>query len=137
MNKPAKILLGTVALLSGYVALYLVNSLAGGYWLQPVRDGKHLMPLTGFSAHDAVQWQPRLGYVEKYQKDRMGTFFYPLLRMDQCFWHRTRYVSNTDDFYWITRTMPSSKVHPAFRAEFIKARESNSERHQYNIGESE
>lgn len=123
MQKLRRVLFGITALACCYAALYVGNSLAGGYWLQPVRDGKHVWALSGFSMHDAVQWQPRFGYVEKYNKDHIGIFFYPLLRLDQKFWHPTRYVSDEGDFHWLSKDMPVSQVHPNFRAEFLKNQE--------------
>lgn len=123
MKKSARALLGATTLTFFYTALYIGNSLAGGYWLKPVRDGKHLCSLPGFSMHDAVQWQPRWGYAEKYNKDNIGIFFYPLLRLDQKFWHRTRYISDGTDFHWISKGMSVSEVHPNFRAEFLRSKE--------------
>jgi hypothetical protein len=71
-----------------------------------------------------VQWQPRFGYVEKYDQNKMGAFFYPLIRLDQTLWHKTLYISRDADFTWITQGMPVSHAHPSFRANYIKNRES-------------
>ena len=102
-----------------YILAYVLNSLCGGYWLYPVRDGKHLWP-HGLSMHDAIQWQPRFGYVERYDRDFLGTVFFPLIRIDQMHWHRTYYMADEGDFYYVSRDMSPSLVHPKFREEYRK-----------------
>ena len=119
MKTRRKVIIGVLAVPLIYVASYFLNSFAGGYWLRAVRDGKHLWP-HGLSMHDAVQWQPRFGYVERYERDFLGTFFFPLIRIDQTHWHRTFYMIDEKDFYFVTRDISPSLVHPKFREEYRK-----------------
>jgi hypothetical protein len=112
----ARILWGALGL---YLLTYVVNSLLGGYWLAPGRDGQHRFTpeFGGLSIADAIMWQPRFGHCCLGHADRLGVFFVPLIQLDQRYFHKTRYIVDPDYDTWLRR-LSRSKVHPVFRQEF-------------------
>jgi hypothetical protein len=115
-------------ILSGCIGAYLLacvlNSYLGGYWLEFARDGKDRFApeLGGMSLTDAIMWQPRFGHCSLGRADSLGITFSLLIQIDQACLHRTHYLSDTNFDVWFSG-LPPSKVHPHFRADFIRQRE--------------
>jgi len=95
-----------------------VNSLRGGYWLKPERDGKHRYSM-GLSMHTAILWQPAHGYCARYNSDFLGTFYMPLVALDRAWIHHTMYVTDDSTFEWINHKARPADIHPRFRDGFI------------------
>jgi len=66
-------------------------------------------------------WQPRFGHCSLGNADSLGIAFVPLIQIDQAWFHRTHYLSDTNFDVWL-QSLPGSKVHPRFRQEFVKQR---------------
>ena len=107
-----------------YVGSYAANSLCGGYWLKPERDGKDKWSF-GLSMFTAIIWQPRFGYSAKFSSDFIGNFYRPLAYLDQKWIHPTRYISSEEDMAWFYDGMKESDVHPHFRDEYRKSKTPN------------
>jgi hypothetical protein len=117
-----KVIIGLVCI---YCVIYIVNSIAGGYWLKPVRDGD-TGKLYGVPLTTAYLWQPAYGYCSRGQVSALGRVFYPLIIIDQHFVHQTQYHDN--DFNEWVNGLATEDVHPRFRNDFenfIKGKEAN------------
>ena len=106
-----------------YVVAYVVNSVAGGYWMAPSRDGHvRFKPEFGaLSVRVAIMWQPRIGHNALGQLDYFGFLFEPLILLDRAWVHPTHYMIDDSFNAWL-HALPPSKVHPVFREEFIRER---------------
>ena len=106
-----------------YIGAYVLNSHLGGYWMEFERDGKDRFApeLGGLSLTDAVMWQPRFGHCSLGNIDSMGIAFVPLIQIDQAWFHRTHYLSDTNFEVWV-QGLAVSEMHPRFRREFIEGR---------------
>ncbi len=108
-----------------YVGSYAVLSVTGG-WI--VSESGELRP--GIVAvADVFIWQPRYGRCELFQfadgthrlrfNDRLGTFYAPLILLDQSLVHRTIRFMKTD-FSFVTPlpAPPLGQYHPLFASRF-------------------
>ena len=65
-------------ILAGYVGLYLLNAVYGGYVPYYASDGRRRYDRT-LLVHDCILWQPRFGtYYNAHRRDAIGLLFYPL-----------------------------------------------------------
>ena len=121
--KFTKILKAVSIALAIYVVAYIVNSAAGGYWMIPGRDGqvRYKQEFGGLSMTVAIMWQPRFGHSALGHLDFFGTFFGPLVALDRAWIHPTHNLTDDDFDSWL-RALPTSKVHPKFREEFVRER---------------
>jgi hypothetical protein len=113
--------------------LYIVNSIAGGYWLKPVRDD-HTPKLYGVPLTTAYLWQPAYGYCSRGQVSALGRVFYPLIIIDQNFVHRTKY--HDDGFNEWIDGLATEDVHPRFRddfIDFIRKKEAKGAEYQFEV----
>jgi hypothetical protein len=101
-----------------YIGSYAANSVLGGYWLKPERDGKHRWGM-GLSMHTAILWQPAYGYSARYNSDFLGSFYMPLVALDRAWVHPTMYVTDDSTFQWINHKARATDIHSRFREEFI------------------
>ncbi|TAL05060.1 MAG: hypothetical protein EPO07_04170 [Verrucomicrobia bacterium] len=114
---------GVSVVLAVYVVAYILNSAGGGYWMIPSRDGhvRFKSEFGGLSMTVAIMWQPRFGNNALGQLDCYGTFFGPLILLDQAWIHPTHYLTDDGFDAWL-KQLPPSKVHPRFREEFVRER---------------
>jgi len=116
MTRKRLVLLLLGGLISLYLTAYLINSLSGGYrWLivssinHQTNDASNLdLKLCG----GAIAWQPRYGNYTRTSGDHLGKFFYPLIFLDQTFWHRDIPASEIQSREWLKKQVPLSQVHP-------------------------
>ena len=100
-----------------YFLLYIPNSIMGGYWGQPVSGNMYYGP--GLRFHSLFLWQPYVGYCDGVNKSVFGTFFYPVICLDQHYVHAsidlfnsndaTLYFSKKSDIKWHPKTLAESK----------------------------
>ena len=104
MQKKISLSLAVIIIL--YVATYIINSNAGGYWKRPESDGEH--KLLGVELKTALLWQPRFGYHSGTKTDILGAIYIPLIWIDRAIFHRTLYI--TDFSTW--GKSAATKFHP-------------------------
>lgn len=97
-----------------YVLSYVINSAHGGYWLEPELDGRTEKLYGIVALKTAIMWQPRYGYKVQTYTEGLGSFYAPLIFLDQHFVHKTRYLGQKGTDEWID-SLPESMIHPRFR----------------------
>ncbi len=96
-----------------WMVLYVINSMFGGYDAGVTFRGYD--PETGRIRYSmVVRWQPLYGEVKLGGITGIGIMFYPLIRLDQKFFHREYDLSKTEDWDAIHQ-LPVSKIHPKIR----------------------
>jgi hypothetical protein len=105
---------GAIALL--YVAIYLMDSYMGGYYLRPEADGvkRYKLQYGGLALPLAVLWQPRYGHCALGRTDYLGYMFAPVIWLDRRFVHPTKYVDDNADWDWLQK-LQEKDYHPEFR----------------------
>jgi len=67
-------------------------------------------------------WQPRFGsYYNEYRHDFLGLVFYPLLRLDQRYFHKTHSIADDDFFKWAA-SLTAKDIHPDCRSYWSKCK---------------
>ena len=96
-----------VALIVVYVVGYIINSSMGWYGRNPEMDGRDRY--TGsISMANAIKWKPMLGDWLVHDGDAWGYIFYPMIKWDRKYWHKTHYVTDKDFFEW-AKTVPEKQ----------------------------
>lgn len=124
MTKRKRRIIGVTALLGAYLVSYAVLSFFGGYWL--VNSGR-IRPL-GLAIDDTFIWQPRFGMLYPFRTggdentfhfDAVGLLYFPLVRLDQTFFHPSRpYLTFENDDLDKPRFHPwppTEQMHPVAR----------------------
>jgi hypothetical protein len=93
-----------------YLALYIPNTMCGGYWGRPVSGMMEFAP--GMAFHSAFLWQPRIGYEDTYNESPAGWLWSPLIHLDRRYFHRSLDLFNSDDEALIFSTNRAVKWHP-------------------------
>src|SRR5262245_54335873 len=103
-----------------YLAVYLVNSVAGGYRLIFVSSISHPINYAAdFNSRTnvgAIAWQPRYGKYTRLTSDALGKFFFPLIIVDQTIWHRDIPVAEIESRESFKRRVSLQQVHPNDRS---------------------
>ncbi len=60
----------------------------------------------------AIVWQPRYGSYTRLTSDGLGKAFFPLILIDQAFWHRDIPASDIESGERFEKRVPLRKVHP-------------------------
>jgi len=122
LRRRTKVLLGLAMIPCGYVLSYMVNTHLGGYDPFFTSDGRRSYS-NSMLAHDCIMWQPRFGsYYSQYRRDALGLIFYPLLRLDHGYVHRTHSVWDADFDAWSV-SLAARDVHPNHREAYRRAKE--------------
>ena len=112
-----KIFLIAAVILGGYVGLYFLDTVYGGYDPYYTSDGRHRYE-GSLLMHDCIMWQPEYGsYYNEYRHDALGIFFYPLIQFDHRFIHQTRSVFDEDFGKW-WESLKEADIHPIYRADY-------------------
>lgn len=111
INRLWKCALWILALL---ITIYVFNSLAGGYDTHPETIRSIDPTSKRMNYNILIKWQPRYGWVKKYDSSPCGVLFYPLILIDQSFVHREFDLTNQDQEL-AARSLPSERIHPLFR----------------------
>ena len=111
-----RVILGLAAAMSLYVGSYIVLSMTGG-WI--VSESGELRIILAVS--DIFLWQPRHGQGQWFRHsdgetgfrgDMLGTFYAPLILLDQCCIHRTiRFLRTDGTFVEPLPAPPFSEYH--------------------------
>ena len=116
MKRKRLVLLAFCGLVVAYFAAYALNSMCGGYKLVFVSSINH--PVDYEAGIDtktnggAIAWQPRYGNYTRLTSDGLGKAFYPLILIDQAFWHRDIPASGIESREWFEKRVPLRRVHP-------------------------
>lgn len=97
MKRKKHIWIGIIALIVGYVSLYVINSECGGYWGCPV--GGRIEATAGVRYNSVFLWQPRLGYADGHESTFFGVLFYPLIKIDQDCFHTSLDLFETNSAF--------------------------------------
>jgi hypothetical protein len=80
-----------------YTHLYIIDSALGCYNKDFNSDGKNMYQ-GGTLMHDCIIWTPMASYYyNEYNHNTLGLLFYPLIKLDQKYWHKTHRIWD-DDF---------------------------------------
>ena len=116
MKRKRLVLLLVCSMVGVYVLSYLVDSICGGYRLvfvssinQPINYARGIDAKTNGGA---IAWQPRYGRYTRLSSDGVGKFFYPLIWMDQTFWHRDVPSSEIKSRESFEKRVPLREIHP-------------------------
>lgn len=108
--------MASAAVVFAYIAVYCVNSAAGGYprveWRYP--NGGVIWNV--ISEPYVFRWEPYLGRWSENRRDILGYLFAPLIELDRRCVHRSRHREEADFEYWYENSYPRLK-HPVFRFE--------------------
>jgi hypothetical protein len=101
----------------GYVVLYALDAALGGYDPHYTSDGRNQYT-SGLLVHDCIMWQPRFGcYYNDYRYDAIGIAFYPLIRLDRDFVHKTHRIADADFPKWC-ESLTDNQIHPNYRSDW-------------------
>jgi len=116
MKRKRPVFLSFCVLVAAYFAAYALNSVCGGYRLVFVSSINH--PVDYEAGIDpktnggAIVWQPRYGSYTRLTSDGLGKAFFPLILIDQAFWHRDIPASDIESGERFEKRVPLRKVHP-------------------------
>jgi hypothetical protein len=99
------------ALILSYLVSYSANSLMGGYYNMPDADFNS-PPFYSFggTAPIYILWQPRFGHMSKRKVDVIGYIYYPLIRLDRTFFHKTKSMADEDFYEWADEMIKSNMI---------------------------